>query len=191
MGTETSCKHCYIEAGPKGQESMPLELRKQVENEVAQNRENGDLLTELGDTINRLMETGTFVSSRQLTEHYADLTDERLGYANPRISGTVRLQHMLEFAQKDLLKEELKKLDKYDVLSGPVTDHKGGRIIRAYEEVPVIIKNTQSIKAREIEIPMTDFVLVVDASTAQSRQKTGKGPYRPLEAVMKTLQSRY
>lgn len=122
------------------------------------------LLNEWGKIIEQLMESGKFVSSVQLTEHYADITDKKLGYATPKISGTVRLRHMLELAQMDLLREELKKLDSYDVLRGPVT------VIRKTSAVE------DGVPYVEIERLLTDFVFVVGESPTKGG---GKVSYRP------------
>lgn len=88
-----------------------------------------------------------------------------------------------ELKEIDGLKTGLGELDEYCVLDGPITDHKNRRFIHAYEEAPIIIRKTSA--AYEIERPLTDFVFVVEETPV----KAGKSPYRPLEAVMKTIQS--
>lgn len=97
-----------------------------------------------------------------------------------------------ELEERESLKKELGKLDECGVIRGPVSG-----LIPAYEEVSVLIRNTSAVEngvpCVEIERPLTGFAFVVDdAQVARPERKAGKGSsYRPLGAVMKTLQTNY
>lgn len=187
MGTETYCEHCSMEtAGPNVPEIRYTVLAELVE------RENMKVALRSFEKYDPSESKGTLESS---------------GFG-PKYSKT-------ELEELEGLKTALGKLDEYCILDGPVTDHKNQRFIMAYEGSPGIIKKglepeheLQFIKSYlkqelpssffiretpttyEIERPLTNFVFVVDASV-QSGHKRGKGPHKPLGAVMKTLLLNY